>query len=158
MKKAPLLTGLLACTLALQACSDASSVSPLLAALEENQAEAESSDRVFIDYNELYPDQDKFIIVCQGAFREMALEHAGLADDAIEPLSETEGAVVAYSSGDSDNVFADVIDLSDVTLCEGVQKSAIPITQNMQPFAYSEEFTSETGAPWRRTGGEEALY
>lgn len=158
MKKMSLITGLLTCALALQACSDSSATSPLLEALEDHRGEATESDRIFLDFKEVYPDYDEFIIVCQDAFREMALEHAGLPEDSVDQLGETESAILAYSSNDQSDVFADVVDNTDVTLCEGVHDSAVPITQNLQPFSYSEEFRSPAGSPWLRQGLDEALY
>lgn len=157
MKKLPLIAGLLVGALALQGCSESANASPLIGALAEQQDAAKEEGSVLIDFGDVYADYDKYIIVCQEAFREMALEHAGLADEAIKPLGDTESTVVAYTPGD-DAVLADVVDQSEVTLCDGVQTSAIPITQDQQPFSYSEELRSEAGAPWLRTGTEEALY
>lgn len=158
MKKSIFVTGLLVATVTLQGCSDTSSSSPLLAALAEQQDSAEGKGSVIIDFGDVYADYDEFIIVCQEDFREMALQHAGLADDSIDPLGDSESAVVAYSSGNDSEVFTDVVDQSDVTLCEGVQSSAIPITQNQQPFSYSDEDRSEAGSPWLRQGTDAALY
>lgn len=158
MKTMRLIAGMLASVLALQACSDSSSTSPLLKELAAQQDAAVEDGSIFVDFGEIYADHDKYIVVCQEAFREMALDHVGLPDDSVEPLDDSESAVVAYSPGDDGKILADVIDRSDVTLCQGVQRSAIPITQNQQPFTYSEEFRSESGSPWLRTGTDAALY
>ena len=92
------------------------------------------------------------------AFLGMALEHAGLPAGSVEPLTESESAVLAYNAGDSENVVVDVIDKGEVTLCDGAQDSTVPLMQNQQPFSYSELHATDTGASWLRTGTDLSLY
>lgn len=107
MRKTPLIAGLLISVLALQASSDSADGSPLLEALAGQQDSAEEEGSVIIDFGEVYAGYEEYMIVCQEAFRETALKHAGLADDAVEPLGDTESAVVAYSPEHNSNVLTE---------------------------------------------------
>ena len=158
MRKASLFAVALSAAGVLAACSESSSDGALMEALGEQQDVAEEEGSVIIDFGEVYPDHDEFIVVCQEAFLGMALEHAGLPVDSVEPFAESESAVLAYNSGEPDNVVADVIDKSDVTLCDGAQDSAVPLIQNQQPFSYSELHATDRGASWLRTGTDPSLY
>ena len=158
MRKAILFAVALSAAGVLAACSGTSGDSALMEALSKQQDVAEEEGSVIIDFGEVYPDHDEFIVVCQETFLGMALEHAGLPTDSVEPLEESESAVLAYNAGDSENVVVDVIDEGEVTLCDGAQDSAVPLTQNQQPFSYSELHATDTGASWLRTGTDPSLY
>lgn len=149
------LAGVCSAALLLAGCAN-DSVSPLSAAL--GAADEQDTQQTFVDLHELYPDHDAFIIVCGEDFRPMALKHANLPADAVRELKDTENALVAYSSNSDAEPTADIVAKTDIELCDGINSTAIQLSQTLQGFSAVSLKGTERGPRWRRDGTEPALF